>query len=350
MTAQRNHDHFNGRSSCSGHHLLLMVGLSLFLVFTACSVGASAQGGGGHTLFGDVKVEDRSGEALKPMSFDIILYTLGGNVVGRQRVANGGRYRFNSLRGGEYDLTVEVESAEVARLHVNLGGGIATDNRQDIELEWRERVSGRGGSARKQTVAAEDFYTRSVANKSLFEKAQQAIDKKKYDDGVTLLKQVLEADGKDFQAWTELGTTYLLLDKKGDAEKSYARAVEEKPTFTLALLNLGRVRVSQKKYEESIEPLTRALELQPQSAETNFLLGESYLQLKKGSKAVGYLNEAAKLGRYEAHLRLATLYNAAGMKDKAASEYEQFLQKQPDYPDRKKLEQYIGENKNTKNP
>ena len=47
----------------------------------------------------------------------------------------------------------------------------------------------------------------------------------------------------------------------------------------------------------------------------------------------------------EAHLRLAALYNGGGMKDKAATEYEQFLKKKPDYPDRKKLEKYIAENK-----
>ncbi|MCM3901763.1 MAG: tetratricopeptide repeat protein [Pyrinomonadaceae bacterium] len=324
-------------------HLTALILPLLFVFLPAVAIG---QSGSGHTLFGDVKVEDHSAEGVKPMSFDIILYTLGGNVVARQKVANGGRYRFNGIRGGEYELTVEVDAAEVARLHINLGGGMFTDNRQDIELEWRANAAG-GTAARKQTISAEDFYNRSSANKSLFGKAQQAIDKKKYDEGVALLRQILEADSKDFQAWSELGTTYLLLDKKGDAEKAYATAVEEKPTFSLALLNLGRVRVAQKKYEESIEPLTRAVELQPQNAEAHYLLGESYLQLKKGSKAVGYLSEAAKLGRYEAHLRLAALYNAAGMKDKAVTEYEEFLKRQPDYPDRKKLEQYIEANKKT---
>lgn len=323
---------------------LFLIGLSLLLLLVGWPSFARGQGGSGHTLFGDVKVDDRSAEPMKPNSFDIILYNLAGIVVGRQKVSNGGRYRFNGLRSGEYDLAIEVETAEVARLHVNLGGGMFTDNRQDIELEWRSHA-GRGAVARKQTVSAENFYDRPAANKQLFEKAQQAIDKKKYAEGVALLQQVLLADGKDFQAWSELGTTYLLLDKKGDAEESYARAVTEKPTFTLALLNLGRVRVSQKKYEAAIDPLTRAVEQQPENADANFLLGESYLQLKKGSKSVGYLNEAARLGRYEAHLRLAALYNAAGLKDKAVVEYEEFLKKQPDYPDRKKLEQFIGANK-----
>ena len=74
-------------------------------------------------------------------------------------------------------------------------------------------------------------------------------------------------------------------------------------------------------------------------------MGEAYLRLKKGSKAIPYLNEAARLGKIEGHLDLAWLYNAAGLKEKAVIEYEELLRKKPDYPDRKKLEQYIGENK-----
>jgi hypothetical protein len=33
------------------------------------------------------------------------------------------------------------------------------------------------------------------------------------------------------------------------------------------------------------------------------------------------------------------------MKDKAAAEYEQFLAKKPDYPGKKKLQEYISQNK-----
>ena len=90
------------------------------------------------------------------------------------------------------------------------------------------------------------------------------------------------------------------------------------------------------------------MEVKPSSADANYSLGEAYLQTKKGSKAVGYLNEAIKLdpiGRADAHLRLATLYNAAGMKDKAALEYEEFLKKKPNYPDAKKLREYVEANK-----
>jgi tetratricopeptide (TPR) repeat protein len=116
----------------------------------------------------------------------------------------------------------------------------------------------------------------------------------------------------------------------------------------LALINLGRLRLALKNYDGAIQVLSRALIVRPDSADVYFLLGEASLQVKKGSAAVAAFSEALKLdpqGMAHAHLRLATLYNAAGMKDKAAAEYEQFLKKRPDYADRKKLEQYISANK-----
>jgi tetratricopeptide (TPR) repeat protein len=319
---------------------LVTVLLAAFLVLTANS--AMAQGS--FTLYGDLKVEeDKADQERKPIAFDIVLYTLGGNVAGRQKVSNNGRYRFLNLRSTEYDLVVEVENVEVARLRVNIAGIPGSDIKQDIELAWKS--NSRREPSRKQTVSTADFYERKSGNQTLFLKAQEAVDRKQYPQAVTLFRQIVDADAQDFQAWTELGTAYLLQEKPDDAEKAYRRATEVRPTFTLALLNLGRILVSQKKFEAAIEPLTRAVELQPASPDANFMLGESYLLLKKGSKAVGYLNEAAKLGRYEAHLRLAALYNGAGMKEKAVTEYEEFLVKQPAYADRKKLEQYIKANK-----
>jgi len=47
----------------------------------------------------------------------------------------------------------------------------------------------------------------------------------------------------------------------------------------------------------------------------------------------------------DAHLLLAALYNASGLRDKAAAEYSAFLKQRPDYSDRKKLEAYISANK-----
>jgi tetratricopeptide (TPR) repeat protein len=308
--------------------------------------GRSLAQTGGNILYGDVTVDESRVTGVKPISYDLILYSLGGSIIGRQRVSSTGRYRFTNLADGQYDLVVELENTEIARMRVEINSpNLKTDYRHDISLEWRAPVT---GSVKPASVSAEDYYKRSSANQKLFDKAQAATDKKKYAEASTMLNQILAADPNDFQAWTELGTLNLAQQDLSDAEKAYVRAVEARPKFFLALMNLGRLRVAQKKYEEALSPLTLALEVKPTSAIVNFLLGEAYLQVKKGSKAVVYLYEALRLdplGMAEAHLRLAALYRGAGMRDKAAAEYEAFLKKKPDYPDRKKLEQYIAANK-----
>ncbi|MEW6130906.1 MAG: tetratricopeptide repeat protein [Acidobacteriota bacterium] len=316
--------------------------LTLVLVFYSLNAGAQS----GNTLLGDLRVDESKVTGLKPASYHILLVTASGNVIGRQPTTNNGRYRFLNVQNGEYDIVVQVENDEVARIRVRLMELRPTDVRQDIALEWRPNV-GRKNPSASGTVAAVS-YNRLPANQSKFDKAMEAIDKKRNDEAMTLLKEIVTDDPKDFIAWAGIGTLQSKQDKNGDAESSYLRALQEKPDYMLALMSLGKLRIAQKNYDGAIEILTRAVATPPPSAEANHLLGECYLQIKKGSKAVGYLNEAIKLdpvGKADVHLRLATLYNGAGMKDRAAIEYEKFLEKKPDYPDKKKLQQYIQENK-----
>jgi tetratricopeptide (TPR) repeat protein len=322
----------------------LLVCIAIVLAMQAAVV---AQTGGGHTLFGDLKVdESQVADSKKPQTFHMVLYNLGGRVLARQMITSNGRFRFFDVLNGEYDIVVELEGREVARLRIVLGEPAKTEIRHDIHLEWRNQPAAipRG----KVASISADEYKRNSANQSLFDQAQEAIRNKDYDKAIPLLVELTRSDSKDFVAWAELGSLHFRKDDAGEAERCYLRALEEKPAFYLALLNLGKVRLAQKNWDGSIEILSRAVTALPASADANYLLGEAYLQAKKGSKAVGYLNEALKLdpvGKAEAHLRLAALYNAAGWKEKAAQEYEQFLAKKPDYPQKKQLQQYIKENK-----
>jgi len=313
------------------------------LVLTVLLTALPAMSQSGYTLWGDVKIDDSKAQHAGPSSVTVVLYDQSTKVVGRQTIGSQGRYRFANLRAGDYDIAVEADGGEITRVRLTLTGSINSDIRQDFDFEWKEKPAARMNNA--GVVSAADFYERSPANKSLFEKAHAATEKKDYATAVRLLTQIVEKDNKDFQCWTLLGTLYLAQEKPDDAEKAYLTAIEVKPTYALPLINLGRYRLTQKKFEEAVDLLTRAVELQPQSPDANLLLGEAYLRLKKGSKAIPYLNEAGKLGKIQAHLDLGWLYNAAGLKEKAVIEYEELLKKKPDYPDRKKLEQYISENK-----
>lgn len=312
---------------------------ALLVCLLAC--GALAQGGNGHSLWGNLKVDESQAEGHKPLSYDILLYNESGNIVSRQSVPAGGRFRFYDLSNGRYHLAVEVEGTEVARVLVHLLSNFKNDFQQDLNLGFRARP---GSGPAPGTVAA-DAYKRKPAAQKLYERGEEALTAKRYADAAPLFEQLVAADAQDYEAWVELGTARLFLEKLDEAEQAYARASEAKSDLSLPLVNLGRLRVMRKNFDGAVEVLSKAVALKPPSADANFLLGEAYLQLKKGSKAVPHLEEAARLGRADAHLRLATLYIAVGLKDRAAAEYEQYLSKKPDAPERKKLEEYIKENK-----
>ena len=296
-------------------------------------------------LFGDFKVTGGSPSQKKPESFHLILYHTSGNVLARTTVSNPGRYRFPSVPNGIYDLVVEADNQELTRMRLTIQEVRKTDIQRDLSLQWSDAEATGGAPPR---AASLDEYSRSAANQAKYEKALADSKNKNNDGALDLLKQIVAEDPKDYVVWTELGTVQFRQEKMGDAEKSYQKALDAKPGYIVALMNLGKLQIAQKNFEAAVDTFTRAVSAQPKSADANHYLGESYLQVKKGSKAVVYLNEAIKLdpmGKADIHLRLATLYNGAGMKDKAAAEYEIFLSKKPEHPERKKLEDYIKANK-----
>ena len=304
-----------------------------------------AVGGGDYILFGDLMVDEGKEPGSKPLTYEIVLNNMGGVIAARQFVSAGGRYQFMNLAAGQYEVVVMLDQQEMTRTRVEILPGPPQER---IRADIRFAVSTVRTPPKPGTVSTADFYKRSESNEKLFVKAKEATDQKRYDDSIATLKQLVEADPHDFLAWAELGTLYLFTQKFDESESAYVKSVTERPTFFLGQINLGRLRSLKKNFEGAIEPLSAAVNIQPTSADANYMLGEAYLQIKKGSKAVGYINEAIRLdpvGKADGHLRLATLYNAVGMKDKAAIEYEEFLKKKPDYPDSKKLRDYIAANK-----
>ena len=309
------------------------------------ALGNPEAAGIAHSLYGDFKIEDRTGGGQKPQGFNIVLFSVRGREIGRQSVSANGRYFFSNVPNGEYYIGVEMAGAEVTRIQVRLASMARSEIRRDIELEWRDNSF---KATNTEVVTAKDGYQRSPANQKIFDKAQEAISKKDHKQALSLLGQITGADAKDFPAWVSLGTIQFIEQQPADAEKSFRNALAAKADLNMATIGLGKARMAQKNFDGAIETFTKAVETDPNNAEANLLLGESYLQIKKGSKAVGYLNEAVRLdpmGMAEAHLRLGTLYRGAGLKEKAVAEFEQYLAKRPDYPDKEKLQQYINENK-----
>ncbi len=317
----------------------------LAVLLFPCSASAQFTPGVTVTLFGTFTVRSAPG-VQPPDSLFLLLYGSDRSVFARQSVASGGTYQFQRVGNGDWEFVVEANGESILRVPFTLMYDRNTEVRKNIEVQW-------GGTASHATpkmggISAKDVYSRPAANATLMAQAQAATGKKSYGEAAKILRTIVAADPKDFEAWTELGTVLFAQGNLSEAETIFKRALEEQPSYPLALLNLGKLNFNQKNYEAAISTLSQLIGAHPESAEARRFLGESYLRIKKGSLAVRELEEAARLdpaGQAEAHLSLAALYDAAGLKDRAAAEYEKFLAKKPDYPEKKKLETYIRDNK-----
>lgn len=293
-------------------------------------------------IYGRVTIRNLPSGTTKPTIAVTLL--ANGTQVERSQANDAGYFYFLRRPGEGMQLLFEINGSEIGRDLIPYYTGSAI--RRDIEVDWRQYNEAR--KAAPGVVSVKDAYPgRSPEASANMDKAMAAAKAGKKDEALKMMQSVVEKDPKDFPAWTELGTLYFSAGKAADAEVAYKKALELKPDFMVAILNLGKLEMSEKKYDAAVVTLTKGIQTDPNSADAFHYLGESYLQIKQGNRAVIALNEAIRLdpnGKAEIHLRLGALYNAAGAKPQAVNEYKQFLQKQPNYKDKSKLEQYIKDN------
>lgn len=268
-----------------------------------------------------------------------------GTVVQRERVKARDAFNFACVPRYGITLIVEADGLEIGSYPLGSLNPPPLSNRQEINVTWAQI----GGAVARQNavISVRNAYSRTAENQKAFEKAAASLKEKKPENSIKLFKAITEKDANDFVAWTELGNLYFTDNKPTEAEASYAKAISLKPDFMPALMNAGKLYISQKKPDQAVDTLTKAVAAEPQSADANQYLGEAYLLARKGSSAVAYLEKAIELKpveKAEVHLRLAALYNAANLKDRAVAEYKKFLEKVPDHPEKAKIEKYISDN------
>lgn len=297
---------------------------------------------GASVIYGQVMITNVPRGERKPSVY--VYLRNGGAQIDKYQTNDKGYWYFLRRPIDGHALTFEVDGLEIGRAII--AGGISNRFRQDIAFDYQQ-VRGRTRSAPPSVVSARDRYERSDEAEKAFEKALAAMAASRNDEALVIFTEIVGKNDIDHNAWMYIGTIRYAAKQPDEARKAYVKAISLKPDYFVANLNLGKLELSEKKYADAVAALSKAVEADASSADANYLLGEAHLQNKKGSLAVGFLNKAIELdpiGKADIHLRLAALYNGAGLKDRAALEYKAYLEKVKDHPDKKKLEQYIKEN------
>lgn len=301
-------------------------------------IGENTTRGSKMNVSGRIKLE--TAETVKPAPI-ITVHVMFGGVTIQKAVANdAGVFLIQGVPRDAVSIMVEVNGNEVIRQPIP--NSTIGNQKIDFTIPWPlQRSQDRPG-----VVNVGNRFNRSAENEKLFQSALNSSKNGETQKAVEAFNKLLEADSKDFVAWTELGTVYFRANDLSNAEACYFKAIELKKDYFAALLNLGKLYLERKQPDEAILVLSNAVASTPSSADARHSLGEAYLLAKKGSLAVAQLNEAIRLApdeKAEVHLRLASLYDAAGMKSKASAQYVMFLKKRPDFSGKKQLEKYIAD-------
>jgi predicted negative regulator of RcsB-dependent stress response len=275
--------------------------------------------------------------------FPIITITLSDPQQTGKRliVERSGNYCFRRTSASGGSLVVEVDGIEVARRSLPAFGPV--QQREDFEIH----PAGSQRGVPPGVISAKFSHPQNARTVELYRKAADAETNKDPKKLVEILKEIVLIDPPDFIAWAKLGSIYFEQNLLGEAEAAFRRSIESKLEYTPAWMNIGKIRVAKKQFDSAVEIFKHAASLDPSSARTFQLLGEAYLQAKKGSLGAEALNKAIELdpvGMAECHLLLARLYDLAGAKQLATREFKAFLTKVPEYSDKKRLEKYIKEN------
>src|SRR5205085_3898513 len=127
--------------------------------------------------------------------------------------------------------------------------------------------------------------------------AESAIEKKDYATAETSLKEIVQRDPKNYQAWFDLGFVYNALGKREDSISAYRKSVAAKPDVFESNLNLG-LALADAGQPEAEQFLRAAAKLKPAS---NPVVGRKracmalarFLQSTKPEDAVAALREAS---------------------------------------------------------
>ncbi len=293
-------------------------------------------------IYGQVSFNNFPRNQQKPIVWVYLMN--GGFQIDKRQTNRGDYYYFLQRPVNGYTLMFEVAGREVGR--VTLAAGISNRLRQDITIDWLS-ISGAERTPPPGVVYAGVKYDRDDSAQANFDLGMAAVKEGNNSAAIKHFQDVVNSDGKDFVAWMMLGTVLMTEKKINEARKAFATSLELRSDYLLTLINYGKLELAEKNFSQAEKLLVYAVELEPASAEANHILGETYLQAKRGSLAVGYLNKAIELApieKAEIHLRLAALYDGAKMKDRAVAEYKMFLDKVKGHPEENQIRKYISDN------
>jgi tetratricopeptide (TPR) repeat protein len=155
----------------------------------------------------------------------------------------------------------------------------------------------------------------------------------RHNEAVVLLRRAVELRPRFGGAHLNLGNAWKALRQFEEAQASYRAAIAVQPEFAHAHFNLANTLVTLEKHEEAIDHFEQALRLQPNNAAAFNNLGNALMALKRHEAAAGAFHKALKLqpGYAGSHNNLGLALNALGRHDEALEQFRAAITSDPNF-------------------
>jgi cytochrome c-type biogenesis protein CcmH/NrfG len=149
--------------------------------------------------------------------------------------------------------------------------------------------------------------------------AKQYVEKNELRKAVIELKNVVQLDPKNDEAYCTLGETYLRLKEGRDAFQAFSRAASVNPNNLEAQLKLGQIFLLGRNPEEATKKADLVLSKSPKNIDAMTLLAGIYVQKRDVDAAIKTLDEILTLDpdHFKTHLALGRLFLAKNEMEKA---------------------------------
>jgi Flp pilus assembly protein TadD len=242
-------------------------------------------------------------------------------------ISGGGVYR---ARASGPDIEQTVSDA------VNVNPG-------DVAVIWMHVKQKPGAAASANTTITSAGASTSANElripadaKKAFLKGMDALGRRNYPKAIEFFEQAVAIYPQYDAAYDNLGATYMQLAQADKARAAFERAVQLNDKNAEAERNYARLLITNKDYARAIELLNKALTIEPQEPASLTLI--SIAQLHTGDVDAA-LQNALKVHQLShqsyavAHYVAGRAYEAKQQYQKAAAEYEAYLQESPDGPE-----------------
>jgi tetratricopeptide (TPR) repeat protein len=251
----------------------------LTFVFPRCASGFQF----GKELFG---ISGRAYDEQTQQILSRVEVTLRGasGVMQAQMVTNqSGRFNFDNLARGSYEIEARVTGYEPYKTAVSVGGGESRGMTIYLKrLPSNQETS--GGS----TVSAHELSMSKKARDLMYSGKQKVYFDKNLDAGLTDFRNAVAVAPDYYEAYYQIGMTYLQLDKRSEAEDNFRKSIElSKDSYGEPVIGMGTILLDKSDNAGGEKMIRRGLELSP-----NFWLG--YYELGRACLAENHIADATK--------------------------------------------------------